>query len=566
MWPSIVDRCLEPCIIISSGSCVFWIIPTKCSSLNANENKYYTWSRYWRNCVNMYTVQCRVVVDNKFEFHQTTTRNHTLSCAHKWCMLSLIRNVSHSRNGIEENNCATKKSLWHVPFFFVLYCLARNVDQIYLWAGSTDLNASTKIRSDNVLPASSHFCIKTNVVHTIRLCTRNIFTSGNKHKIFWQKSPVDMFQESCLIIQYLGVFNGDIWNWTCNLFDCNQWIILFECFTKLHSMLAGTNPTTWSAFQMLSYIFRNCPPRARQIRCTKLCWLLNRSSKNLCKKTFIIGFLDFWMFHKQTNSHSKLVFYSLENSSRHELSPPCVSSNMFMKLQTINKKRVACNIASSHDDLHTMTSPSSCVDLNSQTVSLNIVLQRKSISLEFSSTTTVQSDQLLFQHFFAYKVGTCSIHPLLNMDRSITTFGPIQTFITLCFTDCSSITIFFLNQTLSNFFSVFNVPNRELSCSQPTHSIHLLRNIWHHLLDSDPTLLWVYESFVHPYRKIFQRKMSSSTLLELCKKNRSLRSSLSPLAWLKMQLNLNIVHLIVVFPETYKIVLRVWCHRPSISN
>ena len=50
------------------------------------------------------------------------------------------------------------------------------------------------------------------------------------------------------------------------------------------------------------------------------------------------------------------------------------------------------------------------------------------------------------------------------------------------------------------------------------------------------------------------------------KKKRSFRSSLSPLAWLKMQLNLNIVHLIVVFPETYKIVLHVWCHRPSFSN
>ena len=43
---------------------------------------------------------------------------------------------------LKRNNCATNEYLWHVPFFFVLYSLARSVDRIYLWAGSADLHVS----------------------------------------------------------------------------------------------------------------------------------------------------------------------------------------------------------------------------------------------------------------------------------------------------------------------------------------------------------------------------------------------------------------------------------------
>ena len=47
----------------------------------------------------------------------------------------------------------------------------------------------------------------------------------------------------------------------------------------------------------------------------------------------------------------------------------------------------ACSIASSHEDPHEVTSISSCVDLNSQNVSLNVVSLRMDLSLEFLSTT-----------------------------------------------------------------------------------------------------------------------------------------------------------------------------------
>ena len=54
---------------------------------------------------------------------------------------------------------------------------------------------------------------------------------------------------------------------------------------------------------------------------------------------------------------------------------------------------LACSIASSHEDLHEMTSISSCVDLNSQSVSPSVVSQRMDLCLEFRSTTTVRSHQ-----------------------------------------------------------------------------------------------------------------------------------------------------------------------------
>ena len=54
---------------------------------------------------------------------------------------------------------------------------------------------------------------------------------------------------------------------------------------------------------------------------------------------------------------------------------------------------VACSIASSHGDLHEVTSISSCVDVNSQSVSPSIVAQRMDVRLGFRSTTTVRSRQ-----------------------------------------------------------------------------------------------------------------------------------------------------------------------------
>ena len=54
---------------------------------------------------------------------------------------------------------------------------------------------------------------------------------------------------------------------------------------------------------------------------------------------------------------------------------------------------VARSIASSHEDLHEVTSISSCADLNSQSVVPSSVSQRMDLCLEFRSTTTVHSHQ-----------------------------------------------------------------------------------------------------------------------------------------------------------------------------
>ena len=54
---------------------------------------------------------------------------------------------------------------------------------------------------------------------------------------------------------------------------------------------------------------------------------------------------------------------------------------------------VACSIASSHEDLHEVTSISSCADLNSQSVLPSTVSQGMDLCLEFLSTTTVHSHQ-----------------------------------------------------------------------------------------------------------------------------------------------------------------------------
>ena len=54
---------------------------------------------------------------------------------------------------------------------------------------------------------------------------------------------------------------------------------------------------------------------------------------------------------------------------------------------------VACSIASSHEDLHEVTSISSCADLNSLCVVPSTVLQGMDLCLEFPSATTVHSHQ-----------------------------------------------------------------------------------------------------------------------------------------------------------------------------
>ena len=50
---------------------------------------------------------------------------------------------------------------------------------------------------------------------------------------------------------------------------------------------------------------------------------------------------------------------------------------------------VACGIASSHEDLHEVTSISSCADPNSQSVFPSIPSQGNDLYLEFQSATAV---------------------------------------------------------------------------------------------------------------------------------------------------------------------------------
>ena len=59
---------------------------------------------------------------------------------------------------------------------------------------------------------------------------------------------------------------------------------------------------------------------------------------------------------------------------------------------------VACSIASSHEDLHEVTSISSRVDVNSQSVPQGIVSQRMGLCLELRSTATVISQPKIYKY------------------------------------------------------------------------------------------------------------------------------------------------------------------------
>ena len=145
---------------------------------------------------------------------------------------------------------------------------------------------------------------------------------------------------------------------------------------------------------------------------------------------------------------------------------------------------VACCIASSHEDLHGVTSISSCVDLNSQSVAPSIVSRR--LGLEFRSTTTVRSHQ----EILPINVGCWAVKlfhpPILNMDRSITNFGSILAFITfsfknfsltaMIFTNFSFITIFWFLFSLFQLYSLFQIfPSTALrAVTFSTRSFHAL--------------------------------------------------------------------------------------------
>ena len=66
--------------------------------------------------------------------------------------------------------------------------------------------------------------------------------------------------------------------------------------------------------------------------------------------------------------------------------------HVFLDVHVANNDQqsvVACSIASSHEDLHEVTSISSCADPNSQNVFPSTGSQGMDLCLEFLSTTTV---------------------------------------------------------------------------------------------------------------------------------------------------------------------------------
>ena len=122
---------------------------------------------------------------------------------------------------------------------------------------------------------------------------------------------------------------------------------------------------------------------------------------------------------------------------------------------------VACSIASSH--LHEVTSISSCVDLNSQSVVPSTVSQREHLCLEFRTATMVHSHQQVLPINFRL-LGCKWCHPpFLNMDGSIATFGSRLAFVTMFFKMCSFITMFRLLFPLFPTFLFFqNFSSRAL--------------------------------------------------------------------------------------------------------
>ena len=134
-----------------------------------------------------------------------------------------------------------------------------------------------------------------------------------------------------------------------------------------------------------------------------------------------------------------------------------------------NDQHVECSIASSHEDIHEVTSSSSCADLNSQSVVPSTGSQGMDLCLEFRSTNKVHSHQEIPLTILDYWVTP----PILNMDRSITTFGSIWASIMKFCRNFPSITIFWwISSSIrpSDHLSKISPRGRwEMSNSQPTH-------------------------------------------------------------------------------------------------
>ena len=139
-----------------------------------------------------------------------------------------------------------------------------------------------------------------------------------------------------------------------------------------------------------------------------------------------------------------------------------------------------------------MTSISSCVDLNSQSVVPSIGSQGMGLCLEFRSTTTVHSHQKVSSNKFRL-LGCNLFRPLiLKMDRFITTLGSILAFITLFFTNSSFVTMLFTNFLVHHDVLVTFLPFPKLSSKALRH-VTRSTNSFSSLLRS-PTSFLRYQS------------------------------------------------------------------------
>ena len=276
-----------------------------------------------------------------------------------------------SSGGIAENNREASKALWILPCFFVLYSLAHSIDRIFLWVGFTDLSVFTPYQLQRLLACFFAILHRNNFGDAFRMYTFNLFSSGGQHKIFWQISHVDIIPDSSSSFQDLIILRRDFWCWACNIFTCIQLVSLFELFTKC--LQNRRNQFGRIRVQEQLFWFSNCLWRSPLLSARIHSILIASSERSICTQVCV---RSTWLI---------LLWIS---------SSWVLSTNLDVHAASTDQwTAVARSIASSHDDPHEVTFISSCVDLNSCSVSPSIVSKRMDLCLEFRSTTTVHSHQ-----------------------------------------------------------------------------------------------------------------------------------------------------------------------------
>ena len=215
-----------------------------------------------------------------------------------------------------------------------------------------------------------------NFVDAFRMYPFNLFTCGGQHEIIWQISSVDIIPESSFSFQDSMILEWDFWCWACSPFNSIQLVILFELFTMC--LQNRCYQFWWVRVQqrglhvrihpIVSHTFFACS--SKQLS-NALLILQPSVKKAVGLRTKLLDSGRFASFE-----HSICTQVLVREFVPRGFSPRCMSSLMFMQPVTISKNAVACSIASSHEDPHEVTSISSRVDLNPQSVAPSIVSQR----------------------------------------------------------------------------------------------------------------------------------------------------------------------------------------------